>query len=310
MLYRKQAGIMTDIIHTIQKKIREEGFEGLLKAFFRIFHLKLSFIPVKIMQFLIRLIPAEAMAKFKDSIQPVVPLDYSNAEVKIAADNLISFQRSKACKKEPETVRWIEENVRQGDVFYDIGANVGAYSFVADKFCGGNITIYAFEPSFSTFNQLCKNVILNSSQNSVIPFLLCLSDNEKIETLNYYSTDAGDSKHTLGNNHVDCLGEEFIPAYNQQIFAYSIDTLVKRWGFLPPNHIKLDVDGTELKILRGATKTLRDDSVRSVLVEISSLDPTSEDILTFLHDAGFSLDSKYKHGATVISNLIFKRNSL
>jgi FkbM family methyltransferase len=288
-------------------KFREEGLRGVLNGICRTIHLKLSLIYLKLMQFQVRLMAAEAQARFKDSIQPVVPLDYAKGKVKIAADNLISFQRSRACMKEPETVRWIEENVKQGDVFYDIGANVGAYSFVADNFCKGDITVYAFEPSFSTFNQLCKNIMLNSSQNSIAPFMICLSESEKIEILNYYSTNAGDSKHTLGDNYIDCLGEEFSPAYNQQIFGYSIDSLVNRWGFLPPDHIKLDVDGTELKILRGAAKTLRSGAVKTVLVEISSLDPSSEEILAFLDEAGFSLDSQIQHGATVISNLIFKR---
>jgi hypothetical protein len=84
---------------------------------------------------------------------------------------------------------------------------------------------------------------------------------------------------------------------------------VKRWGFLPPDHIKLDVDGTELKILHGAAETLSNGAVRSILVEISSLDPSSEKILAFLHEAGFTIDSKIQHGTTIISNLIFKRTS-
>jgi hypothetical protein len=186
--------------NVIVNKFREEGMWGVFKAILRRIHLKLSFAYMKLMHFQVWLLAAEARSRFKDSIHPIVPLDYSMAEIKITADNLISFYRSNACKKEPETVRWIEENVKQGDVFYDIGANVGAYSFVADKFCKGDITVYAFEPSFSTFNQLCKNIILNASQKSIFPFMVCLSENEKIEILNYFSTDAGDSKHTLGNN--------------------------------------------------------------------------------------------------------------
>ena len=121
------------------------------------------------------------------------------------------------------------------------------------------------------------------------------------------STDAGESLHTLGNNTIDCLGKEFSPAYQQKILSYRIDSLVKRWGFRPPNHIKLDVDGTELDILRGASETLSGNSVRSILVEISALDPQHDEIAAFLQQSGYSVDSKIKHGSTVISNLIFQR---
>ena len=46
-------------------------------------------------------------------------------------DSLTFHRTNSACRKEPDTVRWIEEYLSEGDVFYDIGANVGAYSLVA-----------------------------------------------------------------------------------------------------------------------------------------------------------------------------------
>ena len=295
--------------NVIANKYHKEGWWGVCKAVLKTAALALSMAYLKVIQMLVWIMPNQIQARLKGSLNPVALLDYSRAKIKITADNQISFQRSAACRKEPETIEWIEANVKPGDVFYDIGANVGAYSFVADKCCRGDITVYAFEPSFATFNQLCKNILLNDSQKSVFPFMICLSSKEQLETFNYVSTDAGESRHTLGNNTIDCLGQKFSPTYQQKIFNYSIDSLVKRWGFFPPNHIKLDVDGTELDILKGASETLKGDSVKSILVEISSLDPFKEEISAFLRQADFSIDSKTKHGMTVISNVIFKRTA-
>ena len=295
--------------NVIVNKFRKDGWRGVCKAALRAVPFMLSLAYLKLIQLQIRILSNEMLARLKGSLNPIAFLDYSRSEIKITADNSISFQRSVACKKEPETIQWIEANVKPGDVFYDIGANVGAYSFVADKCCKGDITVYAFEPSFSTFNQLCKNIILNNSQNNIFPFMICLSNREQFEMFNYFSTEAGESKHTLGNNYIDCLGQEFSPAYQQKIFSYSIDSLVKRWGLLPPDHIKLDVDGTELDILQGASETLRGNTVKSILVEISSIDPHKDEISTFLHQTGFAVDSKVKHGITVISNVIFKRTA-
>ena len=291
----------------VANKFRKEGWKGVFKAALKTVPIMLSLAYLKFIQLQVRILPKETVARLKGSLNPITHLDYARVDIKITADNPTSFQRASACKKEPETVEWIEANVKPGDIFYDIGANVGAYSFVAEKFCQGDINVYAFEPSFATFNQLCKNIMLNDCQNTIFPFMICLSNKEQLEMFNYVSTDAGESRHTLGNNTIDCLGEEFTPAYQQKIFSYSIDLLVKRWGFPSPNHIKIDVDGTELAILKGASETLRGDSVKSILVEISSLDPFKEEISAFLLQAGFSVDSKTKHGTTVISNVIFKR---
>ena len=295
------------MINAIKNRYHKEVWLGVFMAAIRASWHMLSIVYLKLFQLLVGILPNEMRARLKGSINPIAHLDYSRSVIKITADNLTSFARSNACKKEPETIQWIEANIKPGDVFYDIGANIGAYSFVADKFCKGNITVYAFEPSFSTFNQLCKNILLNNSQNSIHPFMICLSHQDQLETFNYVSTDAGESRHTLGKNTIDCLGQEFSPAYQQKILSYRIDSLIKHWGFRPPNHIKVDVDGTELDILHGASETLSRNSVRSILVEISSLDPHHDEITAFLQQSGFRVNSKIKHGSTVISNVIFQR---
>jgi FkbM family methyltransferase len=292
----------------VTNKYSQEGFWGLVKTILKIGWLGLSLAYLKLIEFQMRFMPAEALARFKGSINPTTWLDYDKAEIRLVADNGMSFQRSNSCKKEPETVQWIEENVKKSDVFYDIGANVGAYSLVADKFCNGGIKVYAFEPSFSTFQLLCKNIIMNNCQKSIFPYMICLSEKEQLQTLNYFSVDAGQSRHTTGNNYIDCMGENFTPEYSQYIFGYRIDFLVKRWGFAPPNLVKLDVDGTELDILRGASETLRNGTVRSILVEVSTEELQGQQVVSFLNEAGFTLEKEVKHGTTAISNLVFKRN--
>lgn len=289
------------------KSFKEEGLWGVAKTVSRGARLGLSLACLRLIHLQLALLPSEALARLKASINPTISLDYDKVEIKLAADNLMSFQRSNACRKEPETIQWIEENVKDQDVFYDIGANVGTYSLVAGRFFGGDIQVYAFEPSFSTFEILCKNIILNNCQNRIFPYMICLSDNERLETFNYFSIDAGQSKHTIGGNYIDCTGQQFIPEYSQKIFSYSIDFLVKSWGFPPPNLVKLDVDGTELNILRGAAETLRAGAVRSILVEAGTEELDGKHILSFLHEVGFTLATKVRHEGSGMSNLIFKR---
>ena len=71
-------------------------------------------------------------------------------------------------------MRWIEGFVGPGDVFYDIGANVGAYSLIAARATANRARILAFEPVPSSFLDLSRNVALNACADSVValPFAL------------------------------------------------------------------------------------------------------------------------------------------
>jgi len=60
---------------------------------------------------------------------------------------------------------------------------------------------------------------------------------------------------------------------------YTIDDLLKREGVEFPNHIKLDVDGIELRILQGGEETLGDERVRSVMCEVTEGDGQETDLI-------------------------------
>ena len=111
----------------------------------------------------------------KEKINVVGRLDYQKAEILMDLSSYKQIRRLRASKKEPETVEWIEENIKPGEIFYDIGANVGAYSFVAWAHTGKKCKVYSFEPSFSTFAALSQNVFLNSASEEIIALQISLS---------------------------------------------------------------------------------------------------------------------------------------
>ena len=251
------------------------------------------------------LLPSRTLARIKRALSPTVRLDYANAIIKLHADSLMNLIRARACEKEPETVQWIEEYVQAGDVVYDVGANVGAYSLIASKCLRGRVNVYAFEPSFSTYNQLCRNIILNHCEDSVHPFLLALTASTGMVEFEYRSLEAGDAEHVL-SGQVTGATDGRVPAYRQQLLGYSLDDLVGELGFPRPGHIKLDVDGSELAVLRGAAETLRSGFVKSILVEVRRQDGYAEQVHSLLLDAGFELVSEYDRGDGVIWNQIYK----
>src|SRR5438046_1543914 len=83
---------------------------------------------------------------------PVVPahigrLDYPGADLRIGVTSRTEIlSRLRPCEKEPWTVAWLERTVRPGDVLWDVGANVGAYSLIAASLGREAAQIVAVEP--------------------------------------------------------------------------------------------------------------------------------------------------------------------
>ena len=212
--------------------------------------------------------------------------------------------RLRSCIKEPETVKWIEENMKSGDVFYDVGSNVGAYALVAFAVTGGQSKIYAFEPSFATFGELCWNIYLNKAQNRIIPLQIGLGAKTELLNMRYSELTAGAAQHAW-DGIPSQKGEDFDPVYTQATPCYRIDDLVDMLKLEIPALIKIDVDGPEFEALKGAERTLLDPIVRTLLIEIN--DNQAEEIVTFLEGKGFGIHSKYRRGAS-LSNYVFCKN--
>jgi FkbM family methyltransferase len=241
----------------------------------------------------IKFLPDNTLVTLKSAINVVKQMDYARRDIFLNVDSDFEYRvRLHSCKKEPETVQWIETFFREGDVFYDIGANVGAYSLVASKFFEGKVTVYAFEPAFLNFTQLCKNLILNGSQESVVPLPIALSDKTHIANFNFQNLVPGGAIHALGEP-VDGEGNVFTPVVRQYVLSYRVDELIKHFDLRIPNHIKIDVDGTEFSVLKGMDETLNDRLVRSMLLELNVGRGSEREILEFLANKGFEVHSKY-----------------
>lgn len=240
----------------------------------------------------------------KENLAPKGFLDYKRGKIFMDLSSSMELVRLHACRKEPETVEWIETHLKSGEVFYDIGANVGAYSFVAQKVSGGKSTIYALEPSFSTFAALCRNIKLNHCDSNIIPLQIALSSETKLTPFHYASIDSGGSLHSLGTpSNFGGASSDFV--FQHPVLTYRLDDLIQKFGLKPPSHMKIDVDGGELGLIEGALRTLRDSRLRSVLIEISPEE--SERIIMLIKNSGLRLVSKHPRKKVGVYNYIFER---
>jgi FkbM family methyltransferase len=209
----------------------------------------------------------------------VARLDYPGAQIQIRAntDSIIG-SRLRPTAKEPWTVEWIEQHVRDGDVLYDVGANVGAYALIAARVCPG-AQVVAIEPGFANYAALCDNVLRNGLAGQVTPLPLVLAEAPRIGTLTYTELAAGAALHV-----VDAKSQG---TRRQAVLVESLDALIETFALPAPTLVKIDVDGGERAVLEGARRTLRRPELRSLIIEVE--DDASDAITTELAAAGLTL---------------------
>jgi FkbM family methyltransferase len=137
--------------------------------------------------------------------------------------------------------------------------------------------VYAFEPSFSTFASLVRNVIANHFGDVILPFSFALGSVQGLRNFNYTDIASGASVHTL-DTVVNQTGSEFTPAFSQQVISYSLDELVRSFGLASPTHIKIDVDGGEREIIAGMKQILQGSTIKSVMIEITEVRKDDEQV--------------------------------
>lgn len=258
----------------------------------------------------LRMFPPSHVARIKERLRPIGRLDYLPSKIQMHLDGSLQVMRLRSCKKEPETVDWIERYVLHGDILYDVGANVGSYSFVAAAAQKGDCRVYALEPSFSTFAALSKNVQLNRLSEVIKPLHVALSNETELTTFYYSDTSAGAGLHAVGEP-IDQVGESFAAAHQQPVFAYRLDDLIETFGLPVPNHIKIDTDGAELRVLQGAELTLSHLDVRSILIEVNEGLDSCSALLNLLSSKGFRLAERHPAGVTPgFFNCVFVRKEV
>jgi FkbM family methyltransferase len=192
--------------------------------------------------------------------------------------------------KEPETLEWIDRYGNDG-VLFDIGANIGLYSIYYAKTKPGRV--YAFEPSVFNLGLLAKNINANNVQDKIRIVTNPLTTQNEFADFNLQVTDEGGALSSFG---VD-FGQDGKPLQkilSYQTCGFSLDYLLDN-GIITdrPSLIKVDVDGIEHLILRGARMTLAHPQCRSVLIEVNEeFDALSTEVETTLLESGFELTTR------------------
>jgi FkbM family methyltransferase len=160
-------------------------------------------------------------------------------------------------KLEGQLLRRLINTIQAQDVFYDIGANIGIICLpVAILRNSEQPVIFAFEPHPETAQRLKENIALNDLRINV--YRLAIGDRCGRAKLNIENF--GDSTHTIVNSVLKSKKSIEVP-------IITIDEFVKQ-SHPPPNIIKIDVEGYEMKVLLGMKKTLESNLIRHLFIEV------------------------------------------
>lgn len=221
-----------------------------------------------------------------------------------AIPNRLTEYRARSFEtKEPDTLDWID-SFAEGEVLWDVGANIGLYSIYAAK--ARNCEVYAFEPSVFNLELLARNIFHNKLQRRVTIVPIALSDSLGPKAFQMTSTALGGALSTFGAGF-DQNGELLKDVFEYRTIGLSMNEAVTLLGIAPARHVKIDVDGLEHFILRGGSDVLK--AVGSVLVEINdAFSAQAEESARCLEEAGLSLYKRCEIDAKSMFNQWWVRN--
>lgn len=183
-------------------------------------------------------------------IKRIDGIDYE-LDLREVIDNAMYWQGS----REPDTSRLLKLLCRRGDVVFDIGANTGSHALPMASYVGDEGRVYAFEPVPWAMRRMQRNLELNSFRNITLE-LVALSDEKTEMEMKFRASFRIGSASGVGlEGKID---ESWWNECEQvRVRIERLDDYVADHGIDRLDLIKLDVDGFEGKVLRGAKQTLR-----------------------------------------------------
>jgi FkbM family methyltransferase len=195
-------------------------------------------------------------------------------------------------EREPEVIDWID-GFETDCIFFDVGASFGTETLYAALKKNGPKKIVSFDLSLESSFNLAYNISLNNI-NNVDQYFLALGEKINLisfeEPTQYYFVKGREKYENIPFNALSISMDQFIEMTN-----------------LFPDYIKIDVDGAEQSIISGMSETVRNERLKSVVVEVSG---KSESTITdFFEKAGFKieLERRFDEEEGFCKNIIYTR---
>jgi FkbM family methyltransferase len=203
---------------------------------------------------------------------------------------------------EPKTINWLK-NLTNEDIFYDIGSNIGGFSIMG-TILHPKMKIFSFEANINNYF-IQKRTCMMNNLNNILVFNLCLNDKLEENNLLYGSSDLYNcGSSTFGYKLKDEMKKSLYYNPNSKsientdkMFGIPLDFIIYQMNLPIPSAIKLDIDGNELLVLKGAKKLLKEEKFRKIIIEVDfNMIESSKEILEILKNNGFNHIQSSKFG--------------
>ena len=229
-----------------------------------------------------------------EDLDRVVEIDTGKGVIRFHCDSEIARIRAMgALKREPDTISWID-GFSAEDIFLDIGSNVGVFTLYAAVVRGAHVI--ACDPLPQNHRALNQNAVINGVSERITAICAAMSDHPSISALTIpaIADTAGGAGATFGESY-DNYQREIDISYRLNTIGLSVDDLVERFGMAVPNHIKMDIDGIQDKVIAGAANTLKNPALKSLMLELQPVNEAHnrkvyDTVMRVMSDAGFTLD--------------------
>jgi FkbM family methyltransferase len=189
---------------------------------------------------------------------------------------------------------------KQKDNFIDVGAHIGRYSIMASKRIGSSDRVIAIEAHPDTFELLKKNIKLNALHNVTTINSVVTSQKGKVK-LYLPGQDSGFTVYnTIMINRAKPT-ENFL-----EVEANTLDNILDENNIQRVNYLKIDVEGAELEVLKGAVNTLSSNKDLTLLIEVHG-DANYKPILEIFEEYKFQIIYENKYYPSNDRHIIAKK---
>ncbi len=171
-------------------------------------------------------------------------------------------------------------NPKEGEVVVDVGAHIGRYTLISSKRVGPKGKVIAIEAHPSVIKMLNRNIKLNRLTNVTTLNYAVYSKETKIKLYDHRKEVDATIYNTVMTGRVKDRGE-FV-----EVDANTLDNLLQQNGINAEdvNWVKIDVEGAELEVLRGATNVLSKSKNIALMVEIHNVDGKGKNFYSTIMD--------------------------
>jgi FkbM family methyltransferase len=209
-----------------------------------------------------------------------LPPQYGGAQFFVSPECGLRYLKPDITSVDPHLLNLAREYVKPGAVVWDVGANLGLFSFAASGLAGPTGQVFAVEPDTHLIGVLRRSARLKNSSAAPVTVVPCaVTESLSLATFNI-------AERARASNFLDGHGASQTGGIRevQRVLTIHLDWLATQ---IPaPAIIKIDAEGADFRVLRGAEHLLREHKPTLIF---EAYDEIADEVAAFLHGLGYTL---------------------